>query len=446
MNFRDLINKIDIINETDNLNSIIAGSEQNEPERIKKLSAAAASLNVSGLYDPISGKFVSKTGDVEDTGTNAQNLEIAKLGLMPQNANLGSPGWFDNSEVKQKTNQSFLDLSKSQSDRASNQQSNIDKIKGMIDQYEQLKKTIISESISKELVESFGYEYNELLQEYDFTDFKQDAADVGRGVASGATLGYAPEIAAQIRSRIGDISYEDALKQEKAKNDAAKKRSPWLYNAGMIAPGAVIRGPLGAGMVAADMFYGKDKFANPWDDEQSTSTDTAPDSTSQPVSSTDQSQQQEITDQTTADTTTIVQSTLKDNGFDIGSTGVDGKFGPKTVEALHQLRNKYNLDNDATAIAEILGIAETPEPTPENMSEAEQFALLRNKLQKLDEANKYATALKYLQRGSKVKGGTKVANTTGKVSNIAGKIAGKVGSAGKFLGKAIPKIIGPAAK
>ena len=453
MNLRSLMNKLDALNEnvtSQDLNLAIAGTEQNEPERIKRLADTATKLNVSGVYDPISGNYVSKTGQVSDEGTKAQNLELAKLGLVTPSAHLGTAGVFDNDEVQSKYNQSIQDLSKWSSDRSNQQQSEINRISGMIDQYEKLKNPVKEYiNFSKDLVESFGYNYdNELLSELTVPELKQAAKDFGRGVASGATLGYAPEIAAKIRSATGNISYEDALKQELAKNEIAKKRSPWLYDAGSLAPG-VVGGIPGAALTAADFAFGKDDLANPFssDDapEEEQPTD---DQTSSEPTPTEPEEQPEVTEKDSETQTTQIQQSLVKQGYDVGTTGADGKFGPNTVAAIKQYTSENNLDNDSTAIAKLLGLTQDMlKQTTGKLSESEHMSLLLDTLSRIDEAG-IGSVLKGLKKAGKFsskaapvsKSATKAAPVTKATSKVVG------GAAKSSLLSKIGNIVGPATK
>jgi peptidoglycan hydrolase-like protein with peptidoglycan-binding domain len=307
-----------------------------------------------------------------------------------------SEGVFDNQEVADKNKQAQADLEKWQTDRKASQEAEINQIKALINQYAKLKgiNYTVKESISRELIESFGYEYDDLLQEYSKEQFKSDAADFGRGVASGATLGYAPEIAAKIRSATGDISYEDALKQEIEKNNAAKKRSPWLYDAGSFAPSMAVGGPLGWGLAAADLAYGKDELANPFADDKAPTatpdtkqTSTQVDNSAKPAATNDGNH---IENQASPhDIVSELQTKLINAGFDVGPTGSDGKFGDKTVAALKQYTASKKLPSDLEAYVKLVGDAANDE-VKAAVTEAEKIAALRKTLDALDEGWKTA--------------------------------------------------------
>ena len=72
-----------------------------------------------------------------------------------------------------------------------------------------------------------------------------------------------------------------------------------------------------------------------------------------------------------------MQSALSQAGFDIGNTGVDGKFGPRTMLAL-QTYSKQNNMTDVDAVATLLGVQ------PESV--AESMTMLRKTLTSINEA------------------------------------------------------------
>ena len=72
-----------------------------------------------------------------------------------------------------------------------------------------------------------------------------------------------------------------------------------------------------------------------------------------------------------------IQTSLSHAGFDIGNTGVDGKFGPRTMLAL-QTYSKQNNMTDVDAVATLLGVQ------PESV--AESMTMLRKTLTSINEA------------------------------------------------------------
>ena len=106
MNIRDLINRIESIelNEGLRLKDIEAqvAKEPNEQKRAQTLMTLAQTNKLPGLYDPVSGYFVSAEPDtqgewqgagtptkprISSTGTEDQDALLAKRGLVPAKAN-----------------------------------------------------------------------------------------------------------------------------------------------------------------------------------------------------------------------------------------------------------------------------------------------------------------------------------------------------------------------
>lgn len=106
-------------------------------------------------------------------------------------------------------------------------------------------------------------ESGEVVQ-LDEEGFVQGVTDFGRGLASGATFGYADNAVAAAKALVKGTKYADELKRELAATDAVRKRSPILYGAGDIlgtfaipgAAGLKLGGQLalGAGRWASDHF------------------------------------------------------------------------------------------------------------------------------------------------------------------------------------------------
>jgi hypothetical protein len=106
-------------------------------------------------------------------------------------------------------------------------------------------------------------ESGEVVQ-LDEEGFVQGASDFGRGLASGATFGYADNAVAAAKALVKGTKYADELKRELAATDAVRKRSPILYGAGDIlgtfaipgAAGLKLGGQLalGAARYASDTF------------------------------------------------------------------------------------------------------------------------------------------------------------------------------------------------
>jgi hypothetical protein len=132
-------------------------------------------------------------------------------------------------------------------------------------------------SITKQLVESFGYHIPEgyginergMLVELEWRDVQQGAADGLRGFSNGVTFGSADNIAAGVKSAFGKDTYAQALAKEKADTAAAEKRAssvkfkdpifgkewnPNMYDAGNLA--GMIATPIPGGAVASGVARG----------------------------------------------------------------------------------------------------------------------------------------------------------------------------------------------
>ena len=55
------------------------------------------------------------------------------------------------------------------------------------------------------------------------------------GALEAVTFGFAPEITARARSIFGDVSYEDALKEERLETETAKEKRPGAFTTGEVA-------------------------------------------------------------------------------------------------------------------------------------------------------------------------------------------------------------------
>ncbi len=118
-------------------------------------------------------------------------------------------------------------------------------------------------AIAKNLVESFGYNFNQpapegyyydtngQLVEYSMAQFGQDAGDFGRGAWNGLTLGAGDNINAGVKSVFKGTKYKDELGKEISASQAAEKRSPGLYTAGNVA--GAIAAPIPGGAAVGAM-------------------------------------------------------------------------------------------------------------------------------------------------------------------------------------------------
>ena len=109
-------------------------------------------------------------------------------------------------------------------------------------------------SIAQSLTESFGYDFEDQLDEYSMAQLGKDAGDFGRGAWNGITLGTGDNIAAGVQSAFGKDTYKQALAQQTAASKEAEARSPYLYTAGNVAGSIAV--PVPGGAIAGGLIKG----------------------------------------------------------------------------------------------------------------------------------------------------------------------------------------------
>jgi hypothetical protein len=100
----------------------------------------------------------------------------------------------------------------------------------LVNKVEQKRNSTTNESlgIERALLESFGFVYNEQLNEWSM----QDTGDTVRGAYNGVTFGAGDNITAGLKSAFGKDTYAQALAKEKAQTAKAQERSPSMkFNA-----------------------------------------------------------------------------------------------------------------------------------------------------------------------------------------------------------------------
>lgn len=167
MDFRELLTKLEVLSEAVTLQDIttaLKGYENSPAVKNQILADIAKKNNLPGLFDPISGKFIDIDGDedeIEDTAIE----QLSKLGLIPQNADLGSGGIFDTDVVTKGYQQSMrsqsADINAKQVDAKSTNEK-LTKLAELVKQYVELKQksshaSLAESKFSKQLIESFGY-------------------------------------------------------------------------------------------------------------------------------------------------------------------------------------------------------------------------------------------------------------------------------------------------
>jgi peptidoglycan hydrolase-like protein with peptidoglycan-binding domain len=230
-----------------------------------------------------------------------------------------SEGIFDNDEVAAKNVQAQAEYKQWTADRDTQHQSEIEKIKQLIDQYAKLKGVATeSISISKELIESFGYTTNEgilgkLLPGVGSVLSIKDAYDRWQqGDRSGAVISALSGIGYLIPGPFG-----------------------WAIGGGLEATNAL----KDAGVSPSDIISPTTEPAPQQTVPQNAPQDAVPDA--QPSEENAPSE---------------LQTNLVNSGYDIGPTGVDGKIGPNTAAAIQKFSTDNGFENDIKAIAYLVGI------------------------------------------------------------------------------------------
>ena len=94
MDFRKLLDKMDLLESLmlaedlrlKNIITQIAGQEGNDKDRFAKLRQLANDEKLPGLYDPVTGKYITVAGGVENTAPKEDDKRLAYMGLIPDNA------------------------------------------------------------------------------------------------------------------------------------------------------------------------------------------------------------------------------------------------------------------------------------------------------------------------------------------------------------------------
>lgn len=140
MNTLDNINK-PILSEALTLSAVIAltsGYEQDDKVRIPKLADLAKQNGLEGLVDPVTGHYVSNEGDEEDEVPFEIGQKLAQAGLLPKNARLEQAGWFDNQDVWNKANAGLVDQSSQISGQANDIADKLKKLQELFAKYVEL--------------------------------------------------------------------------------------------------------------------------------------------------------------------------------------------------------------------------------------------------------------------------------------------------------------------
>ena len=86
MDFRKLLDKMDLLESLmlaedlrlKNIITQIAGQEGNDKDRFAKLRQLANDEKLPGLYDPVTGKYITVAGGVENTAPKEDDKKIGR--------------------------------------------------------------------------------------------------------------------------------------------------------------------------------------------------------------------------------------------------------------------------------------------------------------------------------------------------------------------------------
>ena len=298
-----------------------------------------------------------------------------------------SEGIFDNENTALKNQQAQADFAVWKEQRYQQQKKWLDDIRARIGKYEELKhklnldKPAVKESISKELVESFGYQYDESIL---------NKAIPGLGAVLGAKEAYDRWMA----------------------GDRSGAVISTLSTLGWLVPGPM-GWVLGGGIDALDAL--RDSPSKP-------SNDTKPSAETTPTTNVASTQ---TTTNRTDNPAMQLQTELQQAGYNIGPTGVDGKLGKNTVAAIQSYKKDHNLSSDLDAIAQLTGASLNESIDYNQLSDIDKMAYL---IEMLSES-KIKTGKDMISAMTKwQKGGNPAFNGAVKTSSNIGKAAASVAS------------------
>lgn len=270
-------------------------------------------------------------------------------------------------------------------------------------------------AIAEELLESFGYDLNEMdmaklsnwAKNNGASSIAKDAGKSGFLSSLGKKIAWPVTAATAIWDAYERITaLPTNMPREQFKKEVATIIGKVAGEYGLFAVGAgigaaiggAITGPGGlvsglAGGLIAEYTFGDDvdKFVD-WVVEKIYSGTP----TSQTTSTSNGQQPSADSEPTSTETITVakeIQTKLETAGFSVGQHGIDGKIGPDTYNALQQYKKKVNAKNDAEAIAQLLGIPNAEAPAT---SQVQEMSRLKDTLDQLDEGI-LSTALKALK-------------------------------------------------
>lgn len=303
MDFRTILNKMDVLTESLTLTGLIAattGYEQDDSIRYPIIAKLARSNGFAGLVDPTKGLFIpadwEELGDEEDEVPMASVKQLSAAGLLPQGSKLPQAGWFDDNDVYDAANAHWNNQNQqamAKQARRSKLLAEYARIKAEIyriakeagvdpqtatatntqppttrptsqpnlatttlgsssmNDYAKNKITPDMTSLSEAIIRSMVNE--------DFKDFDPEAAwAAAKGAYQGASFGLAPDINAGVKSLVKGTRYKDELPSEVERFRKAEREYPRAYTGGEVAgamagPGKFMSIGKGLGTAAAAM-------------------------------------------------------------------------------------------------------------------------------------------------------------------------------------------------
>lgn len=328
MDFRQLLNKMDVLSEGQTLTlatliASIQGWSQDDSVRYPIVAKLARDNGFAGLIDPTKGKYIpadwAEMGDEEDSPPLEEVKKLSAAGLIPQGAQLAKAGWFDDDDVYDAANKYWAGQSQQTADKHN-------QITSLTAKKIELQKQI-TDIIHK--LQADGYEIPpEILRELDLMnkqiqptpaqppapglgsdsmnnyaktaisptmpslseaiirsmneDWKDTVSDytqaAGRNFWNGATYGAGPEIYGTAKSYANDTKAKDEIQNQRNLLAQSQKEHPYLSTAANLLGGIaspVSKVGLGKSLLAAagigGAAYGADKALGVTDpDEQTT--------------------------------------------------------------------------------------------------------------------------------------------------------------------------------
>lgn len=342
MDFRQLIDKLDSLNEDD----LAAAQDQNQ----KKWDFAEKKAHLFGLLQQL--RSLSNTAPQGGTTTPAAP----------------PTKWSQDVAAQKGLHTDIRKLSKTEPDAR-----------------------YAASSIKESLVSSFGYQ----LDEADAATATLNAAAKEAGLISkiGGKLAFPLSLATYVWDAYQQITaLPSDMPEDEYRAEVTKIIGKGIADYGVFAVGAGLGAAVGgavggpaalvtgiAGGILADYNFGDDA-----DKLVDWIVDTL-------YAKKDQSKQQEPqaevevnNDSLMSDVTREVQSRLKMAGFSLGKHDVDGKFGPDTIAALQAFKEKTKASSDIDALLKLVNIES---PVAESISSVDDLSILKSKLDEISRPN-----------------------------------------------------------